>query len=87
MANHLTHKLLINLKLSDYITKEDFFCTKTMVLNYKLTLPLTKLVMVRVRLTNALTFLGDTPVGIQLVTFLLLCNASEFCNGAKTKKF
>ena len=38
-------------------------------------------------LLNRLTFSGDTPPYIQLVTFLLLSNVSELSIGAKIKLF
>ena len=68
--------------------KNFFFCSKTEFLNFNLTLPLDKLVMVRTRLvSNVLNFSSDNPVVIQLVTFLLLFNVSELSIGEKTKKF
>ena len=68
--------------------EEFFFCSKTEFLNFNLTLPLDKLVMVRTRLvSNVLNFSSDNPVVIQLVTFLLLFNVSELSIGEKTKKF
>ena len=68
--------------------KKFFFCSKTEFLNFNLTLPLDKLVMVRTRLvSNVLNFSSDNPVVIQLVTFLLLFNVSELSIGEKTKKF
>ena len=58
------------------------------MLNFRITLPLAKLVMVGPRLTsNGLTFLGNTPVDIQLVTFLLLSHVSELSIGTRTKIF
>ena len=66
---------------------EENCCTKTELLNFNPSLPLANLVMVGVRLTsNGLTFLGDTPVDIQLVTFLLLSNISKSSIGAKAKE-
>ena len=35
--------------------------------------------------SNGLNFSGDTPVDIQLVTFLLVSNFSELSIGTKTK--
>ena len=68
--------------------KEEFFCTKRELLNFRITLPLAKLVMVGPRLaSNGLTFLGNTPVDIQLVTFLLLSHVSELSIGTETKIF
>ena len=50
--------------------EEEFSCTKTELLNFKITLPLAKLDMVGSRLvSNGLFFLGDTLIGIRLVTF------------------
>ena len=73
-ANHLIHKFKVKLLHNE----EEFFCTKTKLLNLKLALPLAKLVMVRARLvTNGLVFSGDTPVDTQIVTFLLLSDVSE----------
>ena len=58
--------------------EEEFFCTKTELLSFKITLPLTKLDMVGSRLvSNGLIFSCGTLVNIQLVTFLLLSNVSE----------
>ena len=49
------------------------FCTKTEFLSIKLTLPLAKLIMVKVNLTpNGLIFSGDNPVDIQVVTFFIV---------------
>ena len=60
--------------------EEKFFCIKTELLNFNITLPLAKLGIVSSKLvSNGLIFSDDIPVNIQLVTFLLL--------GAKTKKF
>ena len=50
--------------------EKDFFCAKTVFLNFKITLPLTRLDMVSSRLlSNGLICLDDIPVDIQLVTF------------------
>ena len=69
------------------IQRRRTFCTKTVLLNLKNTLPLGKLDMIRSRLVpNGLIFSDDIPVDIQLVTFLLLYNISELSIGAKTKK-
>ena len=66
----------------------EHFCTKTELLNLKITLPLAKLDMVESRLvSNGLTFSDDIPVNIQLVTFLLLSNIFELSIQTKTKKF
>ena len=68
--------------------EKQFSFTKTESLNFKITLPLTKLGMVGSGLVaNGLIFSGDTPVNIQLVTLLLLSNVSELSIGTKTKKF
>ena len=65
--------------------KKKFFAPK-LLLNFKLTLPLVKLVMVGARLvSNGLIFSGDTPVDILLVTLLLLYNVGELSIGEKTK--
>ena len=67
---------------------EDFFCTKRVLLNFKITLSLAKLDMVGPRLaSNDLFFSGDITVDIQLGTFLLLSNDSKLSIGARTKKF
>ena len=68
-------------------SEEELFWTKTQLLNFKVTLPMAKLVMVGSRLvSNGLIFSDDIPVTIQLVTFLLLSNISELRIGAKTIK-
>ena len=68
--------------------EEDFFCTKSDLLNFKLILLLAKLVMVRARLTSyGLIFLGDNPVDIQLINFLLLSDTSELRIKLKIKNF
>ena len=64
------------------------FCTETGLLNFEITLPLTKLDIVGSRLvSNCLILSDDIPVYIQLVTFSLLSNISELSIGAKIKKF
>ena len=74
--NKFKMKLLYN--------EEEFFYTKTELLNFKLALPLARLVMLGERLTsNGLVSLADTPVDIQLITFLLLFNTSELSIGTK----
>ena len=76
-------------KIELLYNEEEFFCTKTELLNFKIkiTLPLAKLDMVSSRLvSNGLIFSDDTPVDIQLATFLLQSNISELSTGAKTKK-
>ena len=68
--------------------KEELVCTKTKLLNFKITLPLDKLDNVSSRLVyTGLIFSDDIPVDIQLVTFLLLSNISELRTGVRTKKF
>ena len=68
--------------------EEESFCTKTELLDFKVTLPLAKVDMVSSRLLlNGFIFSGDIPVSMQLVTFLLLSNVSKLSVGAKTKKF
>ena len=63
------------------------FCTKTELLDFKITLPLVKLDMVGSNLSpNGLFFSDDFPGDFQLVTFLLLSNISELNIEAKTKK-
>ena len=50
--------------------EEKFFCTKTELLNFMLTLPLTKSDMNGAILgLNELIFSGNTPADIQLVIF------------------
>ena len=67
---------------------KNFFCTKTELLNSKITLPLAKLDMIGSKLaSNDLIFSGDIPVDIQFGTFSLLSSVSELSIGAKTKKF
>ena len=69
VARYLIHRLCINLnKITIQWGKK--VCTKTELLNFKITLPLDKLDVVISRLvSNDLTFI---PVDIHLVTFLLL---------------
>ena len=58
--------------------EEERFCTRTELLNFKITLPLDKLDMVSSKLVSiGLIFSDNIPVNIQLVTFLLLFNISE----------
>ena len=65
--------------------KENYFCTKTELLNIKITLLLAKLDMVGSRLlSNDLIFLDDIPVNIQLIAFLLPSNIGELSIGTKT---
>ena len=50
--------------------KKNFFFTKTELLNFKITLPLTKLDIVGSKLaSNVLIFSQNIPVVIHLVTF------------------
>ena len=65
-----------------------FFCTKMDLLNFMLTLTLAKLDMVGTQFgSNGLILLGNTPVNIQLITFLLLSSVIELSTGTKTKRF
>ena len=78
--NKFKMKLLYN--------EEEYFCTQTELLSFKLNLPAAKLDMVGARLvSNDLRFLVDTPVHIQPVTFLLLSSVSELSTKTKTKTF
>ena len=77
------HKFKIKLLYN----KEKLFCTKTEMLNFKITVTLAKLDMVASRLvTNGLIFVDGIPVNIQLVTFSLLSIISELEIGIKTQK-
>ena len=68
--------------------EEEIFCTITELLNFKITLPLTKSDMIGSRLvSNGLIFSDDIPIDIQVVTFLLLSNIRDLSVGEKTKKF
>ena len=49
--------------------EEDFFCTKTGLLNFKLTLPIAKLGISKFKVQF---FSDDTPVHIQLLLLLLM---------------
>ena len=67
--------------------EKEFVCTKTELLNFMVTLPLAKLVLVGERLISiGLFFLDDTPIDIQLVFLLLLSNVSKLSIRVKTKK-
>ena len=67
--------------------EEDFFCTKTELLDFRLTLPLAKLVMIEGRLvSNGLIISGESEADIHSVIFLLLPNVIELSIGAKLKK-
>ena len=79
-------QLFINLFYK--LNEEELFCTKTELLNFKITLLSAKLDMFGSRLVSkVLISSDDILVDIQLVTFLLLSNVSELRIGAKTKKF
>ena len=68
--------------------KEELFCIKTELLNFRIALPLAKIDIVSSRLvSNVLIFLDDIPVHIQLVTFLLLSSASELSLEVKAEKY
>ena len=55
--------------------KKYFFCAETELLNFKITLPLAKLVMISSRLASIGLFFSDyVSVDIQLVTFLFVSN-------------
>ena len=63
---------------------ETFFCTKTELSNFKITLPLGKLDMVSLRLVSIFFIISDDiPNGIPLVTFLLLSNIRKLSIRAK----
>ena len=65
-------------KINLLYNEEELFCTKTELLKFKITLPLSKLNMVGSRLvSNGLIFSDDISVDIQLVNFLLLSNIIE----------
>ena len=65
-------------KINLLCNEEELFCTKTELLKFKITLPLSKLNMVGSRLvSNGLIFSDDISVDIQLVNFLLLSNIIE----------
>ena len=69
--------------------EEDFFCIKSELLNFKITLPLAKLDMDMVSsrlISNDLIFSNDILVNSQLVTYILCSNVGELNIGAKTKK-
>ena len=62
--------------------EEELFCTKTELLNFEITLPLTKLDMVRSRLVlNGLFFSDGISANIQLVTFSVSSNIIELSIG------
>ena len=73
-------------KIKLIYNKEELFCTE--LLNFKFTVLLAKLDMVKQRLvSNGLIFSDDIPVDIQIVTVLLLSNISELSIETKTRKF
>ena len=76
------HKFKIKLLCNE----EEFFFTKTELLNFRLTVPLAKLVMVAAKLvSNSLIFPNDAPVDIQLVS--VLSNAIELTTDTKNNYF
>ena len=76
----------VNIKL--LYNEEKKVCTKIELLNFKITLSLTKLDMVRSRLvSNGLILSDDILAYIQLVTFLLLPNIKELSIWVKTRIF
>ena len=83
LFNSLTmYEFKINLLYSE----EELFCTKTELLNFKITKALAKLDMVCSKsVSNALISLDDIPVDIQWKTFLFISNISELSIGAKLK--
>ena len=79
---------MYKLKIKFLYNKEKCFYTKTELLNFKITLPLTKLDMARSRLvSNGSIFSDHILVDIQLVTFSLLSNTKELSIWAETRKF
>ena len=73
-------------KIKLIYNKEELFCTE--LLNFKFTVSLAKLDMVKQRLvSNGFIFSDDIPVDIQIVTVLLLSNISELSIETKTRKF
>ena len=75
-------------KIKLLYNEEELLCTKTELLNFKITLPLTKLDILGSRLvSNGLFFSVDILVDIQLVTFSLRSNIRELSIRAKTRKF
>ena len=51
-------------------SKEEFFCIKTELFNFKIILPFPKLGIIVAKLEwNGLIFSGDTPVDIQFIAF------------------
>ena len=74
-----TYKLKIKLLYNE----EKAFSTKTESLNFKITLPLSKLHIV----SNGLDFQMIFQSIYEVVNFLLLFNIRELSIGAKTRKF
>ena len=65
------HKFKIKLLYKE----ERFFCTKTELLNFKITLPLSKLEMIGSKLvSNGLAFSDDIPVSVSFYCYLILGN-------------
>ena len=88
VANYLIYRLCIQLKQSHYTMKKKIFCTKTQLLNLKITLSLPKLDIISSKLvSNGLIFSVDILVNIQLVHVLLLSNIGEISIGVKTRNF
>ena len=86
MTRYLTNRLYIIHNI--LYNKENVFCTKTELLNFKFILPLAKLNIVGSRpVLNGSFFSDDIPVDIQLLTFLLLSNIRKLTIGAETRKF
>ena len=64
--------------------EEELFWSETEFLKFKVTLLLAKWDIVGSRLvSNDLIYSDDTPVDIQLITFLLLSNIRELSIGTK----
>ena len=83
----LTSQTMYKFKIKLLRNAETFFCTKTELLNFKVTLPLSKSGIIISRLvSNGLIFSGDIPVDVQLVTFLFLSNIMELNIGRKARK-
>ena len=75
-------------KMKLLYNEEERFCSKTDLLNFKITLPLATLNMVSSNLvSNDLTFSDNIWVAIPLVTCLLLFSIWEPSFGTKTKQF
>ena len=64
----------------------DFFCTETELLNFKITPLLARLYIVGSRLvSHSLTYLRDIPVDIELVTFDYYPVQVKYALGQKIK--